>query len=181
MGHEKIVNATLSMAVPTANSAANVTLNDVVGNKSDTSAGDSLYSKIVTSIVTLAELEKSLIAVGKVYPTLAVGVTITAATAYVLGTIIEVVPASTIAAPFTISSINLDTISAAGIFELVLYQGASDVEIGRCRFTQSPLLGLTSIPIKTSLVPANARIRAKVATETGAAETVTITVSYQTY
>jgi hypothetical protein len=121
--------------------------------------------------------------VGRVYPTLADGVVIaSAATVWVLGSLVEIVPASTITNKFDIHYVAVEDIAATDIYELVLYQGASDVEIARCRFIRgSNFSEELAVPVMTPLIPANARIRAALASKAAAANTVTISLQYHEY
>lgn len=171
-----MANYSSDQLVPAVDSANNVTTADVVGNKSDTHDGDS----IAAIAHTLEEHEH---AESKVYPTLANGVTVTtAAGAWALGALVEIVPASTITDDFDIHAVDVEGISANDVFELVLYQGAGDTEIGRIRFVRSAVQSATlNTAIQTPIVPANARIRAAVACAAGGAKTVDISVRYHTY
>ena len=162
--------------VPAVDSSDNETVADVVGNKDDNYTNKSLSSRLHT----LSEHAHS---ESKVYPTLANGVTVTsAAGAWTLGTLVEVVPASTIADYFDIHAVDIEAISANDVFELVFYQGAGDTEIGRIRFVKDAAQSATlNTSIQTPLVPANARIRAAVACAAGGAKTVDVTIRYHTY
>jgi len=160
--------------VPAANSADNVTTADVVGNKSDGHSGTPLVAITHT-------LEEHAHAISKVYPTLAGGVTATAGASWVLGSLVEVVPASTITDDFDIHAIDVEDISANDTYELVLYQGAGDTEVGRIRFVRTAVQSATqNTIIQTPIVPANARIRAAVASAAGSND-VTISLRYHTY
>jgi hypothetical protein len=118
-----------------------------------------------------------------VYPTLAAGVTVTCGTpAWTLGTIVEVVPASTITSMYDIHHLCIEALSANAVYEIVLYQGAGDTEIGRVRVVKNAIQdGTMNIPIITPIVPANARIRAEVASDSGNADTVTLSLMYHEY
>lgn len=161
--------------VPAVDSADNVESRDVIGNKSDTHSSDSLVGH-------LKFLEEHAHSASKVYPTLADGVTLdTSVVAWTLGTLVEIIPASTITEDFDIHAIDVESISANGEFELVLYQGAADVEIGRIRFVRSTVQSATlNTPIQTPLVPANARIRAAVASAAGT-QSVIVSLRYHVY
>lgn len=165
-------------SVPSVDSAANLSVADVVGNKSDTHDGDSLYALAHTN-------EEHNHAVGKVYPTLADGVVLTCATGattWTLGALAEVVPASAIGEDFDIHHVLVEAMSANSVYEIVLYQGAGDVEIGRVRCVRSAVQsGTLNIPIQTSMVPADSRIRAAVASAGDNGETVSISLKYHTY
>ena len=124
---------------------------------------------------------KHLCSISKVYPTLAAGVTVTAgnAAAWTLGDFVEVVPASTITSDFAIHNIGVEGISANGVYEIVLYSGDSDTECGRVRFTKNAAQdGTMEVPFQTTLIDANSKIRAKVASSTGNLDTVDISIRY---
>jgi len=162
--------------VPSQDSADNTYLQDVLGNKTDTEAGNSVYA------YTKGTYEH-LHAASKVYPTLAAGVTVTAGNSWVLGDFIEIVPASTITTNFMIHHICVESLSANDTYELVIYKGAesSEIEIGRVRFSKNANQeGTDNQPILTTLVAANERISAKIATASGSS-TATISVFYHTH
>jgi hypothetical protein len=161
--------------VPPVDSAANIETRDVIGNKSDTHSGDSLVALAHTN-------EEHNHAVSKVYPTLAAGVTVTAAAgAWTLGTLVEIIPASTVTEDFDIHSVDVEDISANGIYELVLYYGAGDTEAGRIRIVQGSVTSaVLNTPIQTPIIPANSRVRAAVASAAGS-QSVTISLRYHTY
>jgi hypothetical protein len=165
-------------SVPAQDSTANNSVADVVGNKTDTHDGDSLYALAHTN-------EEHNHAAGKVYPTLADGVVLTAVTdasTWTLGSLVEVVPASTITDDFDIHHVLVEAISANSVYEIVLYAGASDTEIGRMRVVRSTVQsGTLNVPIQTPLVEANSRIRAAVASAGNNGETVTISLKYHLY
>ena len=171
-----MTNFSSDQYVPAKDVADNRTTADVVGNKTDGHNGDSLVALAHTS-------DEHNHAVSKVYPTLANGVTVTtAAGAWALGTVVEVIPASTITDDFDIHAVDVESISANDVFELVLYQGAGDTEIGRIRFVRSTVQSATlNTAIQTPIVPANARIRAAVASAAGGGKTVDISVRYHKY
>lgn len=164
------------IAVPTADSSDNNTLRDVVGNKTDTHSGDSIYAIAHT-------IEEHVHKESKVYPTLAAGVTITSsATAWVLGSFATIVAASTITSDFDIHHISIESISANGVYELVLYYGAGDTECGRVRFTKNANQdGTMNVPMMTPIIPANSQIRAKLASNNAVADTSDISIFYHTY
>jgi len=164
--------------VPAQNSIDNATIKDVIGGKTDDHDGNSLYSRIET-IYDHAHH------VCKVYPTLANGKLITGGTpAWALGAFAVVVPANTIPNPFDIHFVNIEAYSASDSFELVMYAGAdgAEVEVGRTRFTRITNVGAPPlIYFSTPIIPANAQIKAKVASETGNNDTVTISINYNEY
>ena len=121
----------------------------------------------------------------KVYPTLAAGVTVTAENAGTNWTLVafaEIVPASTITEPFDIHHLGIEALSANTVYEIVLYYGATDIECGRVRVTKNANLDATlNVPIQTPVLPANSRVRAKVATPGDNGETVDLSVFYHVY
>jgi hypothetical protein len=164
--------------VPAQNSADNLTASDVIGNKTDTHVGNSLYSHAET-------IDDHVHSASKVYPTLADGVTVTATTAgttWTLGALVEIVPASTITVDFDIHHVSIEALSANSVYELVLYAGAGDTEIGRVRFTKNAVMdGTMNIPMQTPIIAANSRIRAAIATTNDNGETADISLFYHTY
>ena len=166
----------LTIPIPGQDSANNSYIQDVVGNKTDTHAGDSLYGKIET-------LTDHIHSTTKVYPTLANGVTVTGDAAWTLGAFVEIVPVNTITSDFDIHFIDIEDISANDVYELVLYKGlgGSEIEIGRIRFTKDAVqAGTVNQPFQTELIAANERISAKVASSSGS-DNVTISIRYHTY
>jgi hypothetical protein len=107
---------------------------------------------------------------------------ISSGTQWVLGNFVEVVPADTIKSVYDIHEIKIEGFNKTGTYELVLYKGATDIEVGRVRITRdsnSPTFGFS--PFMTYLIPANDRIRAKVAHSADPAATLTISIKYHTY
>ena len=185
--------------VPAQNSATNVNVSDVMGNKTDTSAGTSVVAlekktdaDVVTATgtvntinTTTARDDKHFHSAAQVYPTLAAGVTVTKNnTAWVLGNYAVVVPANTIASTFDIHGINFDDITVAAVYELVLYSGAdgAEVEIGRTRCTRTGTTAIaTESPFMSAIVAANSQIKAKVAASNTGAGSVIISIRYHSY
>ena len=167
---------TPSVPVPSQNSADNNYIQEVVGNKTDTHVGNSLYAygKAVYEHVNASS---------KVYPTLAAGVTVVAGAAWVLGDFIEIVPASTITTNFMIHNIGVEALSANDTYELVLYKGAesSEIEVGRVRFAKnSNFDAIVNQPFQTAIILANERISAKIASA-GGTSTATISIFYHVH
>ncbi len=163
--------------VPDVDSTANDTVRDVVGNRDDGHSTSTLRGESHSA-------EDHFHSPSKVYPTLADGVTVTAQAADwgVAGALAEIIPASTITSDFDIHFINIEDVSAARVYELILYQGASDVEVGRIRFAKTA--GLDPVldrRVQTGIIPANARIRARLTSGGVVADTVDITLQYHMY
>jgi hypothetical protein len=116
---------------------------------------------------------------GRVYPTLAAGATIVSANAdWTLGALATIIPASTVAVPFHISSVVIETCNQNAIFELAIYQGAGDTLVSTIRFAVTGgFFGNTVYLIPSVKLAANVRIRAALASSDGAANQATITAS----
>jgi hypothetical protein len=114
-----------------------------------------------------------------VYPTLAAGATVvSAATDWGLGAFATVVAASAITEDFLVASITVESMSKNGVFELVLYYGAGDTELGRLRFSiVGGFYGNSVFVLPGVLVPANSQVRAKLACSDGLAGAATTTIS----
>ena len=147
-----------------------------IGSKIDPVTGDTVCARVHA-------INDHIHSPSKVYPTLAAGVTVTAdAASWTLGSFTEVVPADTIASVFDIHWVSLEGISANGVYELVLYYGDTDIECGRDRFTKNANLDSTlNVPMQTPLIPANSKIRAKLASDNAVADTVDISLFYHVY
>ncbi len=164
--------------IPSADSADNNHMSDVIGNKSDTHSGTSLKAMAHT-------VDEHFHKESNAYPTLADGVTVTAETAgttWTLGAFVQIVPASTITSDFDIHYVSIEDLSANTVYELHLFQGAGDDFIGCVRFTKNANQdGTMNVPFQTPIIPANSRIRAKVATTDDNGETIDISIFYHTY
>jgi hypothetical protein len=119
----------------------------------------------------------------KVYPTGAGGVVVIgAAGAWTLGSFAEIVPTNTIDENFDIHWLNIEAVSAAGQFELVLY--AIEEEIARKRIsvmgTPANLI-VPCIRIQTPLIEANSQIQAKLMNAAGGSESMTISIEWHPY
>lgn len=158
--------------IPAANGTGNATMIDVIGSKLDTSAGDSLYGRM-TNIWQYFNVER------KVYPTLAAGATVVSANSvWGQGNYATIVPAGAIAARFHIHNISIETCSDDGVFQLELYQGASDILVTSVRFAQlGGFFGPSVFFLGSAFIPAGAQIRARLASSDGLANQCTITMS----
>jgi hypothetical protein len=117
-----------------------------------------------------------------VYPTGVAGATIiTAGTNWTLGTVAQIVPATTIHSPFLIQTVTVETLTGAnieGVYELVLYQGAADTEVARVRFSAfGGFFGMAVFRMPSALVPADSRVRGALMFSNAVAGAVTSTVS----
>ncbi len=162
---------------PAADSAANATMNDVIGNKSDTHSGTSLKAMAHT-------IDEHFHQEQKVYPTLADGVTLTTAAGdWALGTVVEIVPINMITSDFDIHEVVIEDVNTTDkTYELVLYSGPGDTEIGRIRFAASTNKGgVPNATMQTPIIDANLRIRAALAIQDGTGKTAVVSIRYHTY
>ncbi len=164
-------------SVPPVDSAANLIFRQVIGNKNDTHDGDSLaaFAHTLNEHVHNEQL---------VYPTLANGITLTShANSWELGTVTQVVPASAIGSDFDIHEVVIEDVNTADkVYELVLYSGAGDVEIGRVRFAAGATRGgIPNVAMQTPIVLADSRIRAALAIEDGGSKTAKVSLRYHLY
>jgi len=160
--------------VPGVDSAANLSMRDVIGNKTDTHDGNSIYAII-------EGLDDYIHAPSKVYPTLAVGSnTVTPGTVWTLTNNYtnELIPASTIAVDFTIHYLSIEALGGNNVYEIVLYNLTTGTEIGRVRVTKNAAQdGIANVPFQTPIQAANSRIGWRVASD-GVSETITISIMY---
>ncbi len=139
---------------------------------------------MIDEIGRLNVTEEHVHAIAKVYPTLANGETVQgAAGSWGLSAAFkQIIPINTIRDIFDIHWINIEAVSAADVYEIVLY--AAEVEIARVRVAFVNIANsstLISIPVLTKLIPADTQIQAKVATKGGGSDSVDISLSYHTY
>ena len=169
------MRATANIAVPTADSADNNSMRDVIGNKSDTHDGTSVRA-VLHTLGEHAHKEQS------VYPTGAAGSLVEGGTgAWTLGAFKEVVPNATIGSDFDIHWVNLEGVTAADTYELVLY--AVEVEIARVRFTVLGTPANTILPevrVQTPIITSGSQIQAKIMSASGDND-ATISFEYHTY
>lgn len=160
-------------AVPGIDSSANLNMADVIGNKEDTHAGDSLFAHAVNT-------NEHFHTACMVYPTLANGVAVaTDAGGWALGSFVEIVPVNTIVLPFDIHWISVEALDDVTVYEIVLY--AVEVEIGHVRVTKNANLDATmNIPFQCPILDANVQIQAKTASAAGNS-VATISIFYHVY
>jgi len=117
-----------------------------------------------------------------VYPADA-GVTVVgAAGAYAQGNLTEIIPASTLVTPFTLQGINVQSASATDVIKIEIFYGvssASNVSLGIFEFYSDRKTGIDISGLNVSTIPANSYVGAKVASKTGGADNVVITLSYK--
>lgn len=164
--------------VPKTDSTDNNTPADVIGSKTDTHNGDSLYS--MTHILNEHAHKEQ-----RVYPRLANPITLTKASGVWADfpTPTEIVPASTITEDFDVHFVTISNISANGAYDLELYMGdaLSEVFIGGATFVRTTNKDQASLEEQTIIVPANARISAAISSSNAAEDTADIKIEYHHY
>jgi hypothetical protein len=167
-----------NIPVPSVNSADNVYFSDVVGNKDDDENGTSISSHVFKT-------DTHDHAASKVYPTMAVGATVTKSVlAWTLGALSVVVPAGTIPDNFDIHGINFDSVPDNGVYEIVLYAGpsGSQVEIGRTRFTRTAATDIElESPFMCQIQALHTEIWAALAGSNTSATAIVISLRYHMY
>ena len=164
--------APADLTVPAADSAANTDIADVIGNKTDTYDGNSLYSYIDS-------VHDSIASKRQVRPTLTAGATVVSATGdWTYGNYAVVVPASTITTDFHIHGVAIESCNKNAVFQLELYKGTGDDVVAAVRFAViGGFFGNQVYVIGSEHIEANSQIRARVASSDGAANPVTMTIS----
>ena len=116
---------------------------------------------------------------GRVYPTLAAGVTIASANAdWTLGTVTEVIPVNTVTSAYHVSLVSIESCDEDAVFELALYYGASNTLMSTVRFAVSGgFFGNQLYLVPSVKVPANSKLSMALASSNGTAAVGTITVS----
>jgi hypothetical protein len=165
-----------TIAVPSPNSTANVTIADVIGNRLDTHASGSLYGRV-------QELYDYLNNERLCYPSLAAGASVVSANAdWTYGSYAEVVPASTITSDYHIVAVSIEACDRNAVFQLELYKGASDDVVQAVRFAvEGGFYGNQIYVLGSEEVDANSQVRARLASSNGAAEIATVAISIVYY
>jgi len=148
-----------------------------IGENNDGHDGATLFGR-------LQQLIEHIHSAQGVYPTEADGVSLTTAAGdWALGTITEIVPINTIGSAFDIHEVLVEDVNTQDkTYELVLYFGADDTECGRTRFAATSTKGgVPAVAMQTALIPANSRIRAKLAIQDGGGKTARVSLRYHIY
>ena len=161
------------LMVQPVDSAANIDITDVIGNKLDTHDGNSIFSH---AHIVEEHIHKPC----QVYPTLANGVAVAgAAGVWTLGAFVEIVPITRITSQFDIHYISIEALDDNTVYEIVLY--AVEVEIGRVRVVKNAQQdGTMNIPFQCPIIPADTQIQAKSASAAGNS-VATISLFYHLY
>jgi hypothetical protein len=166
------LNNPVPLGVSAASSTANVTINDVIGNKLDTHLGNSLYAHV-------GLIRSHWAAERRVYPTRAAGATVVSASAdWTYGAYATVVPANTITSDFHINAVSIESCNKNATFQLALYKGAADDIVTAVRFNVTGgFFGNQVYFIGSELITANSQVRARLASSDGATNVATIQIS----
>lgn len=159
--------------VSVPDSPNNATVKDVLGNKSDTEKGNSLYARAYIS-------ERHIHQCQKVYPTLANSIQVAGgAGVWELGNLTEIIPANTALSNFDIHWISLCDASVNDEYELILY--ANTTQIGRAPFTITDKKDVTDgIPFQCPILDPGVRIRGRLASSSGG-DTANFKLLYHEY
>jgi len=177
------------MIVKVSRRGMRVVGNADVGSRSDTSSDTSLYglvklidTNVDTALVNQDTMLDHIHSAQMCYPTLDDAVTVTAsASAWTYGDYVQIIPASTITSIFDIHFINIETASGNDVYQMELSYGDSDTVACTFRFVKSVAIDPSrAIPVVCVQIPANSRVRARLATAAGSS-TADITVCYHTY
>jgi hypothetical protein len=165
------------MRSPQTDGSGTESINDTIGARDDDVDTTTLAGRIHS-------LEEHIHSPTKAYPTLADAPTVVAEAADwgMGGALVEIVPASTITTKFDIHYVNIERVSATRVYELFLYYGAGDTLAGHVRITKSA--GLDPVldrSFQTDIIPANSRIRARLASAGGVADEIDLTIQYHPY
>lgn len=117
----------------------------------------------------------------KVWPTMATGITATAnAAAWTLGTAVILIPADTITGEFDIQRLNIEAMSANGVYELVLYEDST--EKARVRLNVMSI-GVSSQEITAKMISCEpfdgtSDVKVAIASSTITADTIQMSAEY---
>ena len=167
-----LVEVVASLQVLETNGDENAIVNQLIGGQDD----DHNARTIFANVDDLWFDKHSGI---NVYPTLADSVTVTSnAAAWTLGGFAEVVPINTITAEFHIHRVAVSAASANGEYELVLYNGTT--EIGRVSFSRTDKKDdIEGLIFSTEHIAADSQIQAKLAfSGGGGAKTAKVKIWY---
>jgi hypothetical protein len=165
------LNNLSDFSIPDTNSADNINWGDVIGTKLDTYLGNSIYS-LLSKAATIVSSPR------EVYPTLAAGATVASAnTDWVYGNYATIIPAGTIDVGYHVLAINVSSCDHDAVLQLELCQGPTDIPITTMRFAVVNGFFGNVYTIGSAQVPADAQVRARLASGNGTAQVTTITMS----
>lgn len=149
-----------ALQVPAANGVGNTTINQLIGNRNDGHDAQTLFA-------TMHDVWEGGHHAQMIYPTMASAVTVaTHANPWTLGNFVEIIPANVITGEFHIHHVSIVAPSANGEYELVLYNGTT--EISRCSFSRTDKKDdVEGLGIVAEHTVANSQIQAKLASDSG--------------
>jgi hypothetical protein len=176
----RIKQALAALAFPATNAAGDTTIAEVVGRKADASyaGGTSISGRLHT-------LSEHFHSTQLVRPHLAAAINVAAAApAWTYGALSgDLVAAASIAVPYDVHGIAIDSMSANDSYQLALVGTLGGVDTVVCEVSMvrtSPQLTSLHIPVQMPLLAANTRLRAKLASAAGS-NTINLKVRLHTY
>lgn len=180
-------------AVPAANSAENLYLRDVVGNKTDKSFSNGSGAPSVIGHLTAGYYH--IHDAAKVWPTgtgadagkgaAPITLTSNAVTAWLHGNKTQIIPVNQIPVWFDIHWMVIGGAASPDDYELRLFKGLAEaeIEIGRVAFSRNAVQDRATVYIPIQIPPqaANTRISASLACGDGDGATCTVKVYYHSY
>lgn len=156
-------------------SASNLDIADVIGQKGDSHNGNSLYS-------INERTDEHFHSIPFNYPTLANGITVTGhADAWTLGSFVEIIPENTITEDFDLHWISVSNISANDTYELYLYNGTTLIGVAP-EFSRITGAGtLVAFRFQCPVQAANSQIQAKLASKAGGSRTLDVKLNGHPY
>lgn len=171
-----VVEQAMENILPSKDSAANVNVGDVIGNKTDELSGDSI--KADTHVI-----REHLHSQGKVVPSGADPTTLTTAAAgWTEGAKVQFIASA--AEPMDFHWAQISDIDAVGYFELYIYSGGIGAEVLESTvpfFRTNNFIAEGNMPVQMDPVPAGTRISASIASSTGNADSCKIKFPYHEY
>jgi len=108
------------------------------------------------------------------------------AAAYAQGNLTQIIPASTITGPFVITTVNLQAATASNTYKMELFFGESSgsvTSLGIYEFTVGTdfkgAFPTVNFGLIAGIIPANSYIGAKVASSSGGADEIVVTIGYE--
>lgn len=168
----------ISLDVSGANSTGNATIKDVIGNKTDTYAGDSLYSYIDM-------FYNHFHAAQFVYPKKADAVLVAGgSTAWGLGNFVEIVPANAITNQYDVHWVSYSEASVTDEYYFEFYKGSTGQEVlifEDCTVRDTAVSGSEDSRVQHIPLPANTRLSVKMASKSGGGDSIRIKIKGHSY
>jgi hypothetical protein len=162
---------------PQPDGSGSASINEIIGHRDDAVTTTTLAGRVHA-------LEEHQHSAGKIYPNLADSIQLTAEAADwgLGGALVEIIPAAGIGQDFDIHFIYLSAVSAVREYQVLLYYGAGDTFLCSKAFRRTagiePVLDRR---VQTVIIPAGSRVRARLASAGGVADTAEIKLEYHEY